>query len=60
MEWLIAGVFGFIGLVGAVVVWIGRKDPKLKPYDPGVVRYPGAFGLSHPDEKPKDKVREPE
>jgi hypothetical protein len=43
MEWLIAGVFGLIGVVGAVVIWIGRRNAKLKPYDPGK-RAPGQNG----------------
>jgi hypothetical protein len=61
MEWLIAGVFGLIGVVGAAVIWIGRKNRKLKPHDPGIVRYPGAFGLGHPtDEKSKNEGRPPE
>ena len=54
MEWLIAGAFALVGLITAVVVLIGQKNPKLKPYNPGLVRYSGAFGLGKPtDETPK-------
>jgi|RhiMethySRZTD1v2_1073278.scaffolds.fasta_scaffold986039_2 hypothetical protein len=60
MEWLIAGAFGLVGLITAIVILIGQKNPKLKPYIPGIVRYPGAFGLGHPtDQKSKDEGRKP-
>jgi hypothetical protein len=45
MDWLVAGVFALIGLVGCAVIWIGKKNPKLKPTRPGITLYEGAFGL---------------
>jgi hypothetical protein len=55
MEWLIAGAFALVGLITAVVVLIGQKNPKLKPYIPGIVRYSGAFGLGHPTDPKAEK-----
>jgi hypothetical protein len=59
MEWLIAGAFAFVGMVAVVVILIGQKNPKLKPYIPGLVRYYGAFGLSRrpTDEKSPNENR---
>jgi hypothetical protein len=45
MEWIVAAVLVLAGLVCAVGVWLGERDPATRRYKPGVS---GLFRIGRP------------